>query len=235
MKVNLSPLLRRPMTVLVLLLVAGLVSLYWQIRNVDPEGACKRLGNFSMCWDAWMEYDYGGLFKKLPTDQEMIDSFKKHRGAFDEIRNKVVSQQNYYMSFVNSEFHKRTGVWSATSFGSWPSTVYSDSKKSEGRDHTQEFALSFPVDETKYIAGAGKDWPKVNRLKGYAYFPLPAPKIENGHVIGLIDKDGRKLSSWRVLDQLDKDWPADWAHYECLLRRIEPQWFLFICKDHIGG
>jgi hypothetical protein len=218
------PLLAR---VLILFLVAGLASIYWQIRNIDPEGACKDFGNFSMCWDAWVEYDHSGLFKKLPTDQELIGRFHSYRGDFDKISNMAMPE------VVPHELRKRTGVWVSSSLGYWPSTMYSDTPKSD-KDH-QGFARSFSVDETMYIAGAGKDWPNVNRVKGYAYFPLPTPRIENGHVIGLIGQDGRKLSSWRVLDQLDGDWPADWAHYECLLRRIEPQWFLFLCKDHIGG
>jgi hypothetical protein len=220
---------------IVLFVLAGLLSIYWQIRNVDPEGACKGLGNFSMCWDAWMEYDHDGLFKKLPTDQKMIDNFKKYRNDFDAIKDKVISQQNYYMSFVNSDFRKQTGVWWVGAFGYWPSTTYLYSLKPEIKGRYQELALSFIAESTMYISGAEKNWPHINRQKGYAYFPVPAPQIENGHVNVLTDINGHKTNSWRVLNQLDSNWPTDWASYECLLRPIEPQWFLFICKDHIGG
>lgn len=217
----------------ILILLGGGLSIYWQMRNVDPEGACKGLNNLSMCWDAWMEYDHDELFRKLQPDQEMIDNFKKYRGDFDAIKEKVISQQNYYMSFVNSDFRKQTGVWWVGAFGYWPSTVYSNYLMPREGGRKQEFALSFSAEGTMYIAGAEKNWPKINRQKGYAYFPLPIPRIEQGRLLGPM-LNGQKLS-WRVLEQLDKDWPTDWASYECLLRPIEPQWFLFICKDHIGG
>lgn len=214
---------------MLLIVFAGGASIYWQIRNVDPEGACRDSANLSRCFDAWAEYNYGGLFKKLPTDQELIDRFQSYRGDFEEIKNMSIPG-----GFVPDSLQKRTGVWYAGARGYWPATVYSEPSKSHD-DHKQWYARYFPVTATMYIDGAGKNWPKVNREKGYVYFPLPAPKIENGHVVGLTGKDGRKYSSWRVLDQLDKDWPADWRSGECLLRRIEPQWFLALCKDRIGG
>lgn len=86
-----------------------------------------------------------------------------------------------------------------------------------------------------YIAGAGKEWPWVNRLKGYLYFPLPEPRIEQGKLLGAMQFADGQRRPWRVLEQLDGDWPEDWASGECLLRRIEPQWFLILCKDHVGG
>lgn len=214
---------------LVLLLVAGLAGIYWQIRNVDPEGACKDSGNFSMCWDAWFEYR--PYFKVLPSDQEMIDSFKKHRGDFDEIRDKALSQRGYMMSLNNPPWKARVGH--AYQIVPWTPSVYSSPRFVEPAS-THEWSWEFHVDETMYIAGARKNWPHVNRLKGYAYFPLPAPRVEQGRLLGPMLKNGQQFSR-RVLEQLDGNWPADWASYECLLRRIEPQWFLFICKDHIGG
>ena len=209
---------------IVLILLAGLLSVYWQIRNVDPEGACKGFRNFSMCWDAWMEYDHDGLFKQLPSDQNMIDRFHTYRSDFYELK-------DLKFGFVPDKLLQRTSAWYVGSFGYWPSAAYSDTAQSDVNH--QDFARTFPVSETMYITGAEKNWPKINRQKGYAYFPLPIPRIEQGRLLGPM-LNGQKLS-WRVLEQLDKDWPTDWASYECLLRPIEPQWFLFICKDHIGG
>lgn len=223
-----------------LLIVVGIGNAYWHIRNVDPEGACKDVGNFSLCLDAWVEYDYGGLFRKLPTDQEMIDSFKKYRGDFDAMVDKVDLQPGYEVYFHKdlspfSEERNRLGIYNAVDFTPGFNAKFYSLPRQGDPSHYPKRAWQFNVASTKYIAGVDrKKWPWVNRLKGYAYFPQPEPKIEQGRLIGPTLKNG-KPSSWRVLEQLDGDWPADWASYECLLRRIEPQWYLILCKDHVGG
>lgn len=216
-----------------LLLVVGLFSIYWQVRNIDPEGACKEFKYFSRCWDAWFNYHPADTFKKLPTDQQMIDSFNQYRHDFDEAKEQAMS--HYHMSFLdNPVWKKRHGIDYFHLMAPWSRSILESNGFIEP-DNGREWAYEFHVASTMYIAGAGKEWPWVNRLKGYVYFPLPEPQIEHGRLQGAILKKRNERMSWRVLEQLDGNWPEDWASLECLLRRIEPQWFLFLCKDRVGG
>lgn len=216
---------------LALLLVIAFASVYWNVRSIDPEGACKDLRNFSLCADAWFNHNYDGAFHKLPTDQEMIDNFKEYRTDFEGILNKL--QRGYVSLDILSTESIRSGIYASYRLMPWTPNVYS-SPHFEDPASNREWSWQFHVDSTLYIEGAEEHWPWVNRLKGYAYFPLPVPQIAQGRLIGPVLKNGQPFS-WRVLDQLDGNWPADWAHDECLLRRIEAQWFLFLCKDHVGG
>ncbi|WP_019865722.1 hypothetical protein [Methylovulum miyakonense] len=214
--------------------MVGILLIYWQVRNIDPEGSCKGFEYFSKCWDAWANYHQALNFKKLPADQKMIDSFNQHRQDFDDAKDQAMSQTNY-AGFLNKPAWKaRHGIDYFYNMIPWPPSVYSSSRTVEPASN-HEWAWRFYVESTMYIAGAGKEWPWVNRLKGYLYFPLPEPRIEQGKLLGAMQFADGQRRPWRVLEQLDGDWPEDWASGECLLRRIEPQWFLILCKDHVGG
>jgi hypothetical protein len=214
-------------------LVAFLLA-YWQVRNLDPEGACKEFKYFFRCWDAWLNYHPTHNFKKLPTDDEMIEHFRRYFDDLDKIRVQALSNGFYSSDYENPKWKVEHGVYQVYKMIPWPPSIYSSSH-SIASTNNHEWAYKFLVDSTMYIAGAGKEWPWVNRLKGYAYFPLPKPRIEQGKLLGTTQFTSGQRRFWRVLTQLDKDWPEDWASGECLLRRIDPQWFLILCKDHIGG
>lgn len=231
---RLTPLIPALTTALALFLATGLLVIYWQIRNIDPEGACKRFEYFSRCWDTWANYHPDHNFKKLPTDTEMIERFNQYRQDLDTIKERVVSRGYYSSDRINLEWEARHRVHDAYKMMPWPPNIYSSSHFVAPTSN-REWAYEFHVDSTMYIAGTGKEWPRVNRLKGYLYFPLPEPNIEQGRLLGPIHFTSGQRRSWRVREQLDGDWPEDWASGECLLRRIEPQWFLFLCKDHVGG
>ncbi|MDD2723741.1 MAG: hypothetical protein PHH59_06930 [Methylovulum sp.] len=209
-------------------------SAYWQVRNLDPEGACKGFEYFSRCWDTWANYHPAHNFKKLPTDEEMIKRFYAYNNELEAIKERALSRGSYSSDYSNLEWKTRHGIYAVYKMIIWPPNVY-DSSPSILSANNREWAYKFLVDSTMYIAGAGKEWPWVNRLKGYVYFPLPAPRIEHGVLLGAMQFASGKYRPWRVLPQLDQDWPEDWASGECLLRRIEPQWFLILCKDHVGG
>lgn len=215
------------------LFLAGVLLIYWQVRNVDPEGACKGFEYFSRCLDAWANYHPAINFKKLPTDAEMIEHFKQYRQDFNEARDQAMSQLSYAGFLNNPAWKARHGIDYFYSMMPWPPNIYSSSYFIEPISN-REWVWQFNVASTMYIIKAGKEWPWVNRLKGYLYFPLPEPRIEQGRLLGPISKKSGQRSSWRMLEQLDGNWPEDWSSGECLLRRIETQWFLFLCKDHVG-
>lgn len=217
------------------LVVITVLLAYWQVRNLDPEGACRGFEYFSRCWDAWANYYPALTFKKLPTDEEMIESFNQYRQDFDEAKDQVVSSYPYMSGLHNPVWKARHGIDNFYNMIPWPPNVYSSPPPIDEPTSNREWAWRFYVESTMYIAGAGEEWPWVNRLKGYLYFPLPEPRIEQGKLLGARQFASGQSRPWRVLAQLDENWPEDWVSGECLLRRIEPQWFLILCKDHVGG
>ena len=81
--------------------------------------------------------------------------------------------------------------------------------------------------------------------KDYYFFP-EAPRIENGLMLGPLGIVGRGgpgsrfhekegvatvQSKERVLPSLNR-LPRKWQDYECVYRRIEPQWFIRMCNGH---
>lgn len=67
--------------------------------------------------------------------------------------------------------------------------------------------------------------------KGWCHFPQP-PRVENGHIINadysLVDKAYTRPGV-RAFDSLDF-FPPHWERGECVLRQIDSQWFLFMCR-----
>lgn len=68
-------------------------------------------------------------------------------------------------------------------------------------------------------------------IKSYYFFPQ-APRIENGHV--LVPDSSSHLpgfrSGQRVFDSLD-GYPPKWEQGECVLRPIDAQWFIAMCRS----
>lgn len=69
-------------------------------------------------------------------------------------------------------------------------------------------------------------------FKQYWHYPQP-PRIGDGRILtpgyGWNDEPTVRKSQ-RVLDSLD-DYPTDWQPGECVLRRIDPHWFIAMCKS----
>jgi hypothetical protein len=207
--------------------------IYWQIKQMDPEGTCKTWEYLPRCLDTWFNYHPDLNFKKLPTDQQLIEDFNQYREDFVAAKEQVMSK-NALSDFLNNPTWKaRHNLSYFYSMTPWPPSIYT-STDSVTPANNREWAWQFTVASTLYIGGAGKDWPWVNRVKGYLYFPAPEPRIVQGRLLGTVKIIGVQRWSWRVLAQLDNGWPNDWASRECLLRRIEGQWFLFLCKDILG-
>lgn len=68
--------------------------------------------------------------------------------------------------------------------------------------------------------------------KGYCYYPQ-SPRVENGHIVeaeySLMDNTYTR-PGLRVFDTLD-DYPPRWKRGECVLKRINDKWLLFMCRN----
>jgi hypothetical protein len=214
-----------------LLLVGWMGYAYWQIRNLDPEGSCKELKYFSLCSGAWMDAWGVGLpwyFKTLPTDEEMIERFRTHRGDFEAMKNKAVS---FVGGEVYREWEKETGVYGTERFAHYPPTPEDDAKNS-----VRDWGYFFRVADSRYVKDAtSEDMAMLMRTKGYVYFRSP-PIVDGEYVMGFPDAAGKPLWRWRLLPSLNgPPWPSDWKTGHCWLRQIESQWFLALCRDQVGG
>jgi hypothetical protein len=67
--------------------------------------------------------------------------------------------------------------------------------------------------------------------KGFCYYPHP-PQLERGHVVAtgysLVDKTYTRPGI-RVLLSLD-EYPTDLQRHECVIKSIDPQWFIHLCR-----
>ncbi|KAB2890087.1 MAG: hypothetical protein F9K32_10155 [Desulfobulbaceae bacterium] len=67
--------------------------------------------------------------------------------------------------------------------------------------------------------------------KGFCYYPQ-LPRLEDGHVVAtgysLKDKSYTRPGI-RVFEFLD-EYPPDLQRYECVVKPIDPQWFIYLCR-----
>jgi len=89
--------------------------------------------------------------------------------------------------------------------------------------HFEAHAIGFEYRESLEVPGPGGIY-----WKQYVYFPA-APTIKNGRLLRAAPLT-EKIPGYRVLDSLDMP-PSDWQRTECLLRAIEQQWFLRLCRS----
>ncbi len=68
--------------------------------------------------------------------------------------------------------------------------------------------------------------------KGFCYYPQP-PRVENGHIINAdysLRDNAYTRPGLRVFDSLN-DYPLNWQRGECVLKRIDDHWFIFMCRN----
>ena len=68
--------------------------------------------------------------------------------------------------------------------------------------------------------------------KGFCHYPQP-PRVENSRILdtgySLLDKSFIR-PGLRVFESLD-EYPEDWERGECVLKRIDAHWFIFMCRN----
>jgi hypothetical protein len=92
----------------------------------------------------------------------------------------------------------------------------------------------------KYKAMIVKPLPEKKYYKGHLvyvrvwkdlFFIPEIPRIKDGWLIGPATKNRPPSRYRRVLSSLNR-FPEKWKDYECVLRQIEPQWFVRMCNGH---
>ncbi len=192
---------------------------YYPIWNIDQEGECIKPSNFFECWDIYLNYHPKNTFKKLPSDQYLIDQFNNNEDL------EILVRQAKHLSYTgetNEKWIKKFNIY------------HPEALVDYRRDNSESW--KFDVASTMFIKGldeeSKKRWPWVIRTKGYIYSP---DNIVNGLPSALdnLNKSGRR--SFILQDQLDNHWPDNWVYNQCLLRPIEDNWYLFLCKQQNGG
>ncbi len=215
------------------------------ILFVDAYGECRKLANFQLCFDGLINPGKVG-FKRLISDEELIDRFQKHRRTFDELAAFSLAHPGGDTELPPEDWEQRLGI-------SW--IQRSSSGAPEIRDSSEETSciqsppvgvsviecikqkrqwkrLQFRADVTRTIDK--KFWPYSNLVKYYSYFPRE-PVFDNGRIRSSQDR----LTLLQLHRDLDKDWPVGWPtennEPHCLMRQIEAHWYLKLCKNDIGG
>jgi len=204
---------------LVILAAGGMVAIW--IFEICTSG-------FSATYDSYAPY-----FRFLPSDEEMIAHFQKHRADFERLVRIYRGDEPAVSAGEVEAIVKRIKVrWVRSDRTVWlPPDPYSDdAEQTTKKLDLRRRALRFDPAMRKF-AGVflGYDHPPVRRLnwylsdvyKGYYYTPLP-PRIDRGR---LRTPDGDK----RVFATLDS-YPSDLISGYCVYRQFEPQWFLEICQ-----
>ena len=181
----------------------------------------------------------------LPTDQEMIEKFYKNKEGLDllvsEFRNYDRETKGHtWISFNDNEKKLRNiGFERITQrIRYWVGDPYSHESadfirniliKKQGkrlRDKYVELGV-VPYPSEKYRAYTLRfAW----IWKDYVHFPVP-PRVDKDLFYNPRSGTNKKISTNRHLGSLDK-FPEDWKEYECVYRRIEPNWFLQLCNGH---
>ena len=179
--------------------------------------------------------------RRLISDQAMIDHFQVHKQEFNELTQLYLHRSTDIMAWSARpdviELKKKTGIDRIIdAAGYWFENPYSTEaaiKSKAMRDNNtfsqnnfRSAALIKMADTNifwaAYLWNGGLNW------KDYVYFPEP-PIIEEGRIKWPTEIKARVFSNhWlRTLDSLDS---PTWERGECVLRKIEPQWFLKRCR-----
>jgi hypothetical protein len=176
----------------------------------------------------------------LISDKEMIDHFNAHKAEFEKLVESYLHFDHRKGDWDKLpeviELKRLTGVQRIIDHaGYWFENPYSieaakqlkemDENKSWGEHRDRKTASVQMQDQRRHY---DFDLRSAINWKDYVYYPA-APEIENGRIKlprELIDRKYGKGD--RVLESLDS---PRWEYGECVLRRIDPQWFLRRCRS----
>ena len=186
------------------------------------------------------------VFNSLPRDEEMIDHFQTHQDDFKELvqryRNFEVGPDGFHTKWINESGTQsmldRAKVRNIfyTGFAWFPNPYSLETakavKKARGKGSFEIFreygALVLRLSPKGHYRATSLTYVKV--WKDFTYFP-EVPRIKNGELLWPINTEGQYTKRRRALSSLNQH-PDNWKDYECVFRKIEPQWFIRMCNGH---
>lgn len=233
----------------------------FSIVTLDAYGQCRKPTNLWLCLDGWINTEgFKTPFKKLMTDEEMIERFHKHRSEFEVVVEDV--QRRKQWSGIDVSIGELPRPELGRLLGLNHISIDRDFKKGEKaclHPHSIDLSscnepvlkwnvISLWADSSRLIDE--ESWPFSNLVKYYVYYPWEEPAIEGGRIVSskfvgdnapskphLAKTDDAHHAQLRTA--LDTDWPDGWPvpkkYPTCLMRRLEAHWYLKICKNDIGG
>ena len=175
----------------------------------------------------------------LVSDEKMIENFKNNRAAFQELVSSYYKDGQRVIIWKDMprviELKRITGVERIIDGpGYWFENPYSPEAAEEmkkmqdeklwGQLHNRKsLIIKMPV------ANGYGEYPlySANKWKDYFYYPVD-PMIENGHLVLPREPQGSaKFQGHEVLDSLNS-FPR--GKNDCVLRKIEPHWFVRRCQ-----
>lgn len=179
--------------------------------------------------------------RRLISDQAMMDHFHAHKQEFNKLTQTYLHRDQGSLAWASRsdviKLKKKTGINRIIDGpGYWFDNPYSTEAAIQLKAMVDNNTFSenkfratvlIKMEDTSnfwtsYFWNGGLNW------KDYVYFPVD-PDIEKGRIKWpkrLPKRFGTGL--WlRVLDSLDS---PTWERGECVLRKIEPRWFLCRCR-----
>jgi len=233
------------LTLPVVLIIVAILALQIYCRGFERGLRCEQEVGFwgkLRCGISETYEDNAPYFRRLPTDEEMIEHFQKHRADFERLVRiyredpKLPTRPgfNYDEGTPEAkEIMERINIGGMR--GDWQAWVPPDPYSVEAKRQVATLKLIPEVQDCtptgrKYsgvlLDGAHRPVIRLNAdltpvFKGYYYTPL-VPKIENG----LLKKaDGGA----RVFATLNR-YPSWLICGNCVYRQFEPQWFIRLCQ-----
>ena len=180
----------------------------------------------------------------LPSDEELIAHFQTHRADIEAL---VKSYRDYEgvggslweRSPDTLALKRKAGVERVVQVGAlWLPNPYLP-ETAEQIERTirsgsgccffrRHGTLEIETDVNRYFRKALR-YPGDYFIWKTLFFYPEAPRIENGWLIGPTHKDGENERHYRVVASLNS-YPPDWKRGECVLRKLEAQWFVRMCR-----
>jgi hypothetical protein len=184
------------------------------------------------------------FFNPLPNDEELIAHFNAHRSDIEAL---VKSYRDYHgvggrpweRNPETLELKRKAGVERVHQVGAlWLPNPYlpeTDAliertiRSGSGRCFFRRYgSLEIEIDVNRYFRKSLR-YPGAYFISKSLFFYPEAPRIENGWLLAPARKDGNIELHLRVVPSLDS-YPPEWKKGECVVRRLEAQWFIHMCR-----
>ncbi len=197
---------------------------------VNPAKCGRQIGFFRkvVCGISQTYAEHAPYMRSLPTDEEMIEHFRRHRGDF-ELLAAIFQQFNPADGEARGRIEKlrnRLNITRILAFRPHERYRYLGSNgKFETRVEGERVApdpeaRSFRALRFRYAHAPVKTSDGFDLHKGYYYTPF-VPKVRHGRL------DTPDSSGW-VFPSLNR-LPSELLPTTCVSRQFEPQWFVVIC------